>query len=677
MVSKGIVSLDWIGFDSECSCEGAKNLKEHAHLLRLMQFLMGLDDMYSVVRSQILASDPIPNVKSAFATLSRDESYRNSFSTTKNAKAGPFAFAVKSSNSGHTIDRFHELVGYPPSYKRNSNQGSVNSVSTNDCKTDQSKSTSHTLTADQYQRLMSSLSISGDSSKGSASVARFNSKVPDGGWLGHPGDQVLTVLKMILKMLIIMRVLNLEVCHKAKKTRESFSISDHKTSSLGDLVHLDVQGPYRITSRDGYMFFLTIVDDYTRAVWMHEPNELYDDRGVNTDSNNKYVPDISTHNPSNSTVDVDVSKEGVRTTDTDIPSEVDSSLNTNTTPSRKDTIRNEYATETIVSEGIQGNNLDENYDSKGEDLEEDVYMNLPEGYGDKNDKRVCKLVKSLYGLKQAPRKWNEKLSSVLYEQGFFQSKNDFSLFTKHENDIVLILLVYVDDIIVTGNNLDEINKKYCNELLSDFGMLACKPCSTPIELNPDSKKLNDKFGNDEKLCEITQYQILVGKLIYLTMTRPDIAYAVHCLSQVMHSPMKSHPRLTFRVLRYLKKEPGLGITIKKGMCNSLNVFVDSDWAKCKVTRRSLTGYCVFLGKNLVSWKSKKQGVVSRSSTEAEYRAMCSVCCDVIWIRKILTYLKVDVDLPIEMNCNNNFAIQISLIMCFIKEANILKSVFTF
>ena len=330
------------------------------------------------------------------------------------------------------------------------------------------------------------------------------------------------------------------------------------------------------------------------------------------------------------------------------------------------------------------------------ELEEEVYMTIPEGFSDKGDNRVCKLVKSLYGLKQAPRKWNEKLTSVLIENGFVQSPNDFSLFIKNQKGVVLVLLIYVDDIIVTGNNVVEIDKfktflgtkfmlkdlgklkyflgievldiadgicltqrKYCTELLSEFGMLGCKPCSTPIEVNPDDKKVVSKFGDDEPLTGVTSYQKLVGKLIYLTLTRPDISYAVHCLSQVMHKPMKSHMRLAFRVLRYLKKEPGLGITFNTSNNNDLRVYVDSDWAKCKVTRRSITGYSVFMGNNLVSWKSKKQSVVSRSSTEAEYRAMCNVCCEVMWIMKVLGDLQVNVSLPVEMSCDNNSAIQIS------------------
>ena len=278
-----------------------------------------------------------------------------------------------------------------------------------------------------------------------------------------------------------------------------------------------------------------------------------------------------------------------------------------------------------------------------------------------------------------------------------QSPNDFSLFVKNENNVVLILLVYVDDIIITGNNIDEIEKfkkylsskflikdlgklkyflgievldieqgicltqrKYCTELLSEFGMLGCKSCGTPIETNPDNKALVSKFGDDEPLSCITSYQKLVGKLIYLTLTRPDIAYSVHCLSQVMHKPMKSHLRLAFRVLRYLKNEPGLGITFKENASTDLKVFVDSDWAKCKVTRRSVTGYSVFLGNSLVSWKSKKQAVVARSSTEAEFRAMCNVCCEVMWITKILVDLHVNVSLPVDMYCDNKSTMQIAV-----------------
>ena len=151
------------------------------------------------------------------------------------------------------------------------------------------------------------------------------------------------------------------------------------------------------------------------------------------------------------------------------------------------------------------------------DLEETVYMKLPPGYFDENDKRVCRLKKSLYGLKQAPRQWNAKLSSTLLENGFVQSKSDYSLFTKNDSGVFIALLVYVD-IIITGNNLDAIDdvkmylktkfqikdlgklkyflgievfetkngvclsqRKYCLDLLSEFGLLACKPSAIHLE----------------------------------------------------------------------------------------------------------------------------------------------------------------------------------------------------
>ncbi|GJU62892.1 ribonuclease H-like domain-containing protein [Tanacetum coccineum] len=286
------------------------------------------------------------------------------------------------------------------------------------------------------------------------------------------------------------------------------------------------------------------------------------------------------------------------------------------------------------------------------ELVEDVYMKLPEGYFSKDYKIVCKLVKSLYGLKQAPRKWNEKLISVLLENNFIQSKNDFSLFIKNKNGVFIALLVYVDDIVITGNNGDEINKvkeflsskfvtkdlgklkyflgievleskgnlyltqrKYYLEVLVEFGMLACRPCGTPIE----TKESTTKFGKvivDSPLNIINNYQKLIGKLIYLTHTRPDISYVVHVLSQYMHAPLQSHLKLAFRVLRYLKNGPGKGISFVKDKELNLNVYVDYGWAKCKATRKSVTAYSVFLGKSIISWKSKKQSMLAKSSTEA-------------------------------------------------------------
>ncbi|XP_024965192.1 uncharacterized protein LOC112505527, partial [Cynara cardunculus var. scolymus] len=131
-------------------------------------------------------------------------------------------------------------------------------------------------------------------------------------------------------------------------------------------------------------------------------------------------------------------------------------------------------------------------------------------------------------------------------------------------------------------------------------------------------------SKDPYLSDHTGFQRLIGKLIYLLATRPDIAFAVHCLSQFMHAPRQSHLNLALRILRYLKLSPGKGVSFIRSENFSLSAYVDADWGKCLSSRRSVTGFCIFLGNSMLSWKSKKQSTVSRSSAESEYRAMATV-----------------------------------------------------
>ncbi|XP_071727381.1 uncharacterized mitochondrial protein AtMg00810-like [Rutidosis leptorrhynchoides] len=115
------------------------------------------------------------------------------------------------------------------------------------------------------------------------------------------------------------------------------------------------------------------------------------------------------------------------------------------------------------------------------------------------------------------------------------------------------------------------------------------------------------------------------------MARPDISFVAHCLSQFMHNPFQSHYKLVEHVLRYLKLSPGKGLTFVKSEHLNMCVNVDADWAKTIIYRKSVNGFCVFLGNSLVAWKSKKQNVDSRSSNESEYRAMSNATCDIMWI----------------------------------------------
>ena len=167
-----------------------------------------------------------------------------------------------------------------------------------------------------------------------------------------------------------------------------------------------------------------------------------------------------------------------------------------------------------------------------------------------------------------------------------------------------------------------------------------------------------------------KYRRLVGKLNYLTVTRPDISFAVSVLSQFMATPYTGHWDAALRVLRYLKTAPGLGILYSdQGHCRvgafteegdgRVSGFSDADWAGCPFSRRSTTGYCVFVGGNLVSWKSKKQHTVSRSSAESEYRAMADVTSEMIWVRRLLKELGVVSNDLMRLYCDNQSAIHIA------------------
>jgi hypothetical protein len=325
------------------------------------------------------------------------------------------------------------------------------------------------------------------------------------------------------------------------------------------------------------------------------------------------------------------------------------------------------------------------------DLQEDVYMSIPQGVHHSNPNQVCKLLKSLYGLKQASRKWYEKLTGVLLAQGYHQSVSDHSLFTLKHDNMFTALLVYVDDIILAGNSLDEFQRikqlldtqfkikdlgqlkyflgievahskvgiticqrKYCLDLLHDTGLLGAKPAKTPLD---NSVKLHQDTTQPYK--DIAGYRRLVGKLLYLTTTRPDIAFVTQQLSQFLSSPTQTHYDTACRVVRYLKGSPGRGLLFRRDAQLQLLGFTDADWAGCLDTRRSTSGYCFFLGSSLISWRAKKQHTVSRSSSEAEYRALSFASCELQWLVYLLTDLNVQCVKPPVLYCDNQSALHIA------------------
>lgn len=166
-------------------------------------------------------------------------------------------------------------------------------------------------------------------------------------------------------------------------------------------------------------------------------------------------------------------------------------------------------------------------------------------------------------------------------------------------------------------------------------------------------------NTDKPLEDPAAFQKLVGRLLDLTITRPDIAFAVQLLSQFMHSPKTSHMEAAVRVVKYVRQSPRLGIFMPTETGKQLAAYCDADWASCPNTRRSITSYFVTYGYSLISWKSKKQNTISRSSAEAEYRSLASTVAEIVWLVGLFKELGVIVDLPIPIHCDSKSAIQIA------------------
>ncbi|CAM8895858.1 unnamed protein product [Rhodiola kirilowii] len=197
-------------------------------------------------------------------------------------------------------------------------------------------------------------------------------------------------------------------------------------------------------------------------------------------------------------------------------------------------------------------------------------------------------------------------------------------------------------------------RKYALDILADHSFTDSKPVQTPLETKHGLNKSTSQLISDP-----TIYRKLVGKLIYLTITRPDLAFAVHTLSQFMATPTADHLKATHRLLRYIKLAPVQGILFSTTSNLRLTGYCDADWASFPITRRSVTGYCMLLGSSVVSWKTRKQAVVSRSSVESEYRSMASACSEIVWLTRLLTDMHIPVVCPVPLFCDSQSAIHLA------------------
>ncbi|KAH9668130.1 retrovirus-related pol polyprotein from transposon RE1 [Citrus sinensis] len=312
------------------------------------------------------------------------------------------------------------------------------------------------------------------------------------------------------------------------------------------------------------------------------------------------------------------------------------------------------------------------------DLIEDVYMQQPEDFVLEGG-YICKLNKALYGLKQAPRAWYDKLKGCLTDWNFTNSKADTSLFIRHDIKGIILVLIYVDDVLVTGpdsvlleafiTNLSKVfalkdlglvsyflgievsytdhgmhlsQTKYIKDLLAKASMQNCKETETPFSTGYKLERaakglLGAEFENP------TLYRSIVGGLQYLILTRPDIAYSVHKLSQYLSAPTLQHWLACKKVLRYLQATITHGLYIQQeGTLETIGLtgYSDADWACDIDDRKSIGAYCIFLGNNLVSWSSKKQAIVAQSSTESEYRALSAASSELTWLQSLFFELKI-------------------------------------
>lgn len=197
-------------------------------------------------------------------------------------------------------------------------------------------------------------------------------------------------------------------------------------------------------------------------------------------------------------------------------------------------------------------------------------------------------------------------------------------------------------------------RKYALDIITECGLLGAKPSPVSTELN---HKLALATGT--LLDDPSKYRRLIGRLIYLTFTRSELSYIVHILSQFMQKSRAEQWIAALRVVRYLKGFPGQGIMLKSDCDMRLTAYCDSDWSACPITRRSLSAYVVLLGDSLVSWKTKKQRTVSRSSAEAEYRSMADATCELQWMQRLLTQFGFQHRRPMRLLCDSQSAIHIA------------------
>ncbi|KAI5337779.1 hypothetical protein L3X38_017050 [Prunus dulcis] len=344
-------------------------------------------------------------------------------------------------------------------------------------------------------------------------------------------------------------------------------------------------------------------------------------------------------------------------------------------------------------------------------LEEEVYVDQPEGFVIKGaEDKVYRLRKALYGLKQAPRAWYSEIDTYLYQCGFHRSPSEATLYVRTKEGVgTLIISIYVDDIVYTGSS-DELvkefkaemmckyemsdlgllhhflgmgvtqtegsifihQKKYALTLLDKFGLKDCKSVSTPLVATDKLKREDGSDPADESL-----FRKIVGSLLYLTATRPDIMFSACLLARFMHNPSKMHYGAAKRVLRYIQGTIDYGIEYVTGKSALLVGYCDSDWSGSEEDMKSTSGYAFSFGSGAFSWASVKQHSVALSTAEAEYVSAAEATSQAIWLRFVLEDFGEEQTTATTVFCDNTSAIAMAKNPVFHQRSKHIKRKFHF
>ncbi|KAH9668128.1 retrovirus-related pol polyprotein from transposon RE1 [Citrus sinensis] len=497
--------------------------------------------------------------------------------------------------------------------------------------------------------------------------------------LGHPNTKVLShVINSCSSLKNISgnkTIDSCDACKMGKMHKLHFPITETKTKNPLEFLHTDLWGPSPTPSIQGYKYYVSFVDDFTRAkTGIFKPKAfLTAHNSLEPSSVDEALADPKTKYNTNGSVSkykAQFVAKGFHQTAGVYYSETYSPV------VKSSTVR--VILSLAVMQGWNIRQIDINNAFLNGDLIEDVYMQQPEDFVLEGG-YICKLNKALYGLKQAPRAWYDKLKGCLTDWNFTNSKADTSLFIRHDIKGIILVLIYVDDVLVTGpdsvlleafiTNLSKVfalkdlglvsyflgievsytdhgmhlsQTKYIKDLLAKASMQNCKETETPFSTGYKLERaakglLGAEFENP------TLYRSIVGGLQYLILTRPDIAYSVHKLSQYLSAPTLQHWLACKKVLRYLQATITHGLYIQQeGTLETIGLtgYSDADWACDIDDRKSIGAYCIFLGNNLVSWSSKKQAIVAQSSTESEYRALSAASSELTWLQSLFFELKI-------------------------------------